>query len=86
MTLPLERSFQPFVELPEHQQAALRGVLLAVLFDDELLAVLEQVVRPAVCRGAVSPPGLSGQVMGWPLEDKALSWDKTVFKISPPPL
>lgn len=52
------------MELPEHHQAALRGVFQAVLFDEELLVVLEQVVRPVVYQGAVSPPGLSGQVDG----------------------
>ncbi|KAK1334829.1 hypothetical protein QTO34_004399 [Cnephaeus nilssonii] len=49
-TVPLERNFQPFVQLPEQQQTALRGVLQAVLFDEELLQVLEQ-VRPVTLTG-----------------------------------
>ncbi|XP_015444959.1 gasdermin-E isoform X3 [Pteropus alecto] len=43
VTLPLEKSFRPFAELPEQQQTALSGILQAVLFDDELLLALEQV-------------------------------------------
>ncbi|XP_039718498.1 gasdermin-E isoform X3 [Pteropus medius] len=43
VTLPLEKSFHPFAELPEQQQTALSGILQAVLFDDELLLALEQV-------------------------------------------
>ncbi|KAB0344585.1 hypothetical protein FD754_021511 [Muntiacus muntjak] len=39
----LERNFHPFMELPEQQQTALNDVLQAVLWDDELLVVLEQV-------------------------------------------
>ncbi|KAM6152547.1 gasdermin-E [Erethizon dorsatum] len=42
-TLPLERNFHPFMELPAQQQMALRNLLQAVLFDEELLVVLEQV-------------------------------------------
>ncbi|XP_003467957.1 gasdermin-E isoform X2 [Cavia porcellus] len=42
-TLPLERNFHPFTELPEPQQMALRNLLQVVLFDEELLVVLEQV-------------------------------------------
>lgn len=64
VTLPLERSFQPFAELPEQHQAALRGVLQAVLFDEELLVVLEQVCDdmvsglspPSAILGALKPP------------------------------
>lgn len=64
VTQPLERNFQPFVELPEHQQTALRGVLQVVLFDEELLAVLEQVcddmlsgLSPTLAiLGALKPP------------------------------
>ncbi|XP_024418892.2 gasdermin-E [Desmodus rotundus] len=42
-TLPLERAFHPFGQLPEQEQTALSGVLQVVLFDEELLVVLEQV-------------------------------------------
>ncbi|XP_027788502.2 gasdermin-E [Marmota flaviventris] len=42
-SLLLERNFRPFVELPEQQQKALHNLLLVVLFDEELLLVLEQV-------------------------------------------
>ncbi|KAG3278019.1 DFNA5, deafness associated tumor suppressor [Ictidomys tridecemlineatus] len=42
-SLLLERNFRPFVELPEQQQKALHNLLLVVLFDEELLMVLEQV-------------------------------------------
>ncbi|XP_004626528.1 gasdermin-E [Octodon degus] len=42
-TLPLERNFHPFVELPAQQQQALHNLLQAVLLDEELLVVLEQV-------------------------------------------
>lgn len=64
VTQPLERNFQPFVELPEHQRTALRGVLQVVLFDEELLAVLEQVcddmlsgLSPTLAiLGALKPP------------------------------
>lgn len=45
VSLPLERSFRPFAELPQQQQTALSGILQAVLFDEELLLALEQVVR-----------------------------------------
>ncbi|KAM7121142.1 gasdermin-E isoform 1-T2 [Molossus nigricans] len=48
-TLPLERNFHPFVQLPEQQRTALSGVLQAVLFDEELLLVLEQVCDDVVC-------------------------------------
>ena len=44
-TLLLERNFHPFMELPKQQQTALNDVLQAVLLDEELLVVLEQVVR-----------------------------------------
>ncbi|PNI40372.1 DFNA5 isoform 11, partial [Pan troglodytes] len=42
-TLLLERNFHPFAELPEPQQTALSDIFQAVLFDDELLMVLEPV-------------------------------------------
>lgn len=42
-TLLLERNFHPFMELPKQQQTALNDVLQAVLLDEELLVVLEQV-------------------------------------------
>lgn len=41
------------MELPEQQQRALNDVLQAVLFDEELLLVLEQVVRPETSQGSV---------------------------------
>lgn len=41
----LERSFHPFTELPAQQQMALFCLLQTVLFDEELLKALEQVVR-----------------------------------------
>lgn len=63
-TLPLERNFHPFVRLPEQQRTALSGALQVVLFDEESLLVLEQVVRPARSRGAVSPPRCLGDVGG----------------------
>ncbi|XP_029786190.1 gasdermin-E isoform X2 [Suricata suricatta] len=53
-TLLLERNFHPFVELPEQEQTALSNILQAILFDEELLVVLEQ-----VCEDVVS--GLSPQ-------------------------
>lgn len=63
-TLLLERNFHPFMELPEQQQIALNDVLQAVLLDEELLVVLEQVVRLETPRGNVSAYfsglGLSG--------------------------
>ncbi|XP_045144738.1 gasdermin-E isoform X2 [Echinops telfairi] len=52
--LLLEKDFQPFVELPEQQQRALRTLLQAALLDDELLTVLERVFDDMV-RG-LSPP------------------------------
>ncbi|XP_015092757.1 gasdermin-E [Vicugna pacos] len=56
-TLLLKRNFHPFVELPEQQQTALNNVLQAILFDEELLIVLEQ-----VCDNVVSSlwPPLAG--------------------------
>ncbi|XP_053519590.1 gasdermin-E isoform X2 [Artibeus jamaicensis] len=56
VTLPLERAFHPFGRLPEQEQTALSGVLQVVLFDEELLVVLEQ-----VCDDMVSglPPPLA---------------------------
>ncbi|ELV13636.1 Non-syndromic hearing impairment protein 5 [Tupaia chinensis] len=50
----LERNFHPFVELLPQQQTALSNVLQAVLFDDELLVVLEQVCDDLVS-GLSSP-------------------------------
>ncbi|XP_057587358.1 gasdermin-E [Hippopotamus amphibius kiboko] len=58
-TLLLERNFHPFVELPEQQQTALNNVLQAVLFDEELLVVLEQ-----VCDDVVSNLSPSLEVLG----------------------
>ncbi|XP_029089784.1 gasdermin-E [Monodon monoceros] len=58
-TLFLERNFHPFVELPEQQQRALNDVLQAVLFDEELLLVLEQ-----VCEDIVSSLSPSLAVLG----------------------
>lgn len=58
-TVPLERNFQPFAQLPEQQQAALSGVLQAVLFDEELLLVLEQ-----VCDDVVSGLSPSQAILG----------------------
>lgn len=59
VTVPLKRNFRPFGQLPEQQQTELSGVLQAVLLDEELLLVLEQVVRPAG-----SPPRCSSDVGG----------------------
>ncbi|XP_012496187.1 PREDICTED: non-syndromic hearing impairment protein 5 [Propithecus coquereli] len=53
-TLLLERNFHPFVELPESQQTAVSSALQAVLFDEELLVVLEQVCEDVV--SGLSPP------------------------------
>ncbi|XP_069318300.1 gasdermin-E [Eulemur rufifrons] len=53
-TLLLERNFRPFVELPESQQTAVSSVLQAVLFDEELLVVLEQVCEDMV--NGLPPP------------------------------
>lgn len=50
----LERNFHPFAELPEQQQAALSDILQAVLFDDQLLVILEQVCDDVVF--GLSPP------------------------------
>ncbi|XP_007466126.1 PREDICTED: non-syndromic hearing impairment protein 5 [Lipotes vexillifer] len=58
-TLFLERNFHPFAELPEQQQRALNDVLQAVLFDEELLLVLEQ-----VCEDIVSSLSPSLAVLG----------------------
>ncbi|XP_023387299.1 gasdermin-E [Pteropus vampyrus] len=55
VTLPLEKSFHPFAELPEQQQTALSGILQAVLFDDELLLALEQVVRAEMLKLQIIP-------------------------------
>ncbi|XP_054420472.1 gasdermin-E [Pteronotus mesoamericanus] len=43
VTLPLERTFRPFGQLPEQEQTALGGILQVVLFDEESLMALEQV-------------------------------------------
>ncbi|XP_059568562.1 gasdermin-E isoform X2 [Myotis daubentonii] len=58
-TVPLERNFQPFAQLPEQQQTALSRVLQAVLFDEELLLVLEQ-----VCDDVVSGLSPSQAILG----------------------
>ncbi|NP_001075358.1 gasdermin-E isoform X1 [Equus caballus] len=50
----LEKNFFPFVELPEQHRTALNTVLQAVLSDEELLAVLEQVCDDLV--HSLSPP------------------------------
>lgn len=85
-TVPLERNFQPFAQLPEQQQTALSRVLQAVLFDEELLLVLEQVVRPATSRGAGSPLGVPEMWAGWTAWERL--WPEletnTAFTISPP--
>ncbi|KAF6085926.1 gasdermin E [Phyllostomus discolor] len=54
VTLPLERAFRPFGQLPEPEQTALSGVLQVVLLDEELLVVLEQVCGDVV--GGLPPP------------------------------
>lgn len=41
----LREEFPSFMELPKQQQTALHDILQAVLLDEELLVVLEQVVR-----------------------------------------
>ncbi|XP_075414399.1 gasdermin-E [Tenrec ecaudatus] len=55
VNLLLEKDFQPFVELPEQQQTALRTLLQAALLDDELLMVLDRVFDDVV-RGLSPPP------------------------------
>ncbi|XP_019299168.2 gasdermin-E [Panthera pardus] len=63
-TLLLERDFHLFLELPEQQQTALSDILQAVLFDEELLVVLEQVCEdilsglslPMAILGKLTPP------------------------------
>ncbi|KFO31515.1 gasdermin-E isoform X1 [Fukomys damarensis] len=65
-TLPLERNFSPFLELPAEQQTALHNLLQAVLFDEEFLVVLEQVCddmaggfwcpQAALAMGELKPP------------------------------
>ncbi|KAG8514755.1 Gasdermin-E, partial [Galemys pyrenaicus] len=50
----LEKNFHPFAELPEQQQTALSDVLQAILLDEELLVVLEQVCDDVVF--GLSPP------------------------------
>lgn len=59
VTVPLKRNFRPFVQLPEQQQTELSGVLQAVLFDEELLLVLEQ-----VCDDVVSGLSPSQAILG----------------------
>lgn len=69
------------MELPEQRQTVLSGLLQTVLFDEELLVVLEQVVRSGHCH-------LVFWRCGWarPLGIRLRSWDKIVLKISTPPL
>uniref|UniRef100_H0WMQ1 Gasdermin E n=2 Tax=Otolemur garnettii TaxID=30611 RepID=H0WMQ1_OTOGA len=57
----LKTNFRPFVELPELQQMALNNALQEVLFDDELLVVLEQVCEDVV-RGLSSPLEVLGKL------------------------
>lgn len=51
----MKRNVHPFAELPEQQQTALNDVLQEVLFDEEMLVVLEQVVRVEASRGGIAP-------------------------------
>lgn len=51
----MKRNVHPFAELPEPQQTALNDVLQEVLFDEEMLVVLEQVVRVEASRGGIAP-------------------------------
>ncbi|XP_041612889.1 gasdermin-E-like [Vulpes lagopus] len=60
-TVLLEKNFHPFVELPEQQQTALSDILQAVLFDEELLVVLEQVCDDVV-RGLSPPLAIPGEL------------------------
>ncbi|XP_010374230.1 gasdermin-E isoform X1 [Rhinopithecus roxellana] len=57
----LERNFHPFVELPEPQQTALSDIFQAVLFDDELLMVLEPVCDDLVS-GLLPPMAVLGEL------------------------
>nr|KAF6418461.1 gasdermin E [Rousettus aegyptiacus] len=61
VSLPLERSFRPFAELPQQQQTALSGILQAVLFDEELLLALEQVCDD-VFSGLSPPRAMPGEL------------------------
>ncbi|CAK7306964.1 GSDME [Vulpes lagopus] len=60
-TVLLEKNFHPFVELPKQQQTALSDILQAVLFDEELLVVLEQVCDDVV-RGLSPPLAIPGEL------------------------
>uniref|UniRef100_A0A8C3VJI8 Gasdermin E n=1 Tax=Catagonus wagneri TaxID=51154 RepID=A0A8C3VJI8_9CETA len=55
VTQHLKRNFHPFVELPEQQQTALNDVLQEVLFDEELLMVLERVCDSVVSSRLLPP-------------------------------
>ncbi|XP_040820813.1 gasdermin-E isoform X2 [Ochotona curzoniae] len=58
-----EKNFRPFEALPEDRRSALWGVMHSVLFDEELLAALEQVCDCVV--GGVWPSrGLQSVVAG----------------------
>ncbi|KAM9216296.1 gasdermin-E [Dugong dugon] len=59
--LLLEKSFHPFVELPEQQQTALNNILQTVLLDDELLMALERVFDD-VASGLLAPQALVGEL------------------------
>uniref|UniRef100_A0A8D0VBZ9 Gasdermin E n=1 Tax=Sus scrofa TaxID=9823 RepID=A0A8D0VBZ9_PIG len=55
VTWLLKRNVHPFAELPEQQQTALNDVLQEVLFDEEMLVVLEQVCD-SVASSRLLPP------------------------------
>lgn len=55
VTWLLKRNIHPFAELPEQQQTALNDVLQEVLFDEEMLVVLEQVCD-SVASSRLLPP------------------------------
>ncbi|XP_003134903.2 non-syndromic hearing impairment protein 5 [Sus scrofa] len=55
VTWLLKRNVHPFAELPEPQQTALNDVLQEVLFDEEMLVVLEQVCD-SVASSRLLPP------------------------------
>ncbi|XP_060052056.1 gasdermin-E [Erinaceus europaeus] len=57
-TLLLEKNFHPFLELPKQHQTALSDILQVVLFDDDLLLVLEQVCDDVVSGLSPSLPVL----------------------------
>lgn len=69
------------MELPEQQQTALNDVLQAVLLDEELLVVLEQVVRLETPQGSVLCLFFCTRSLG--IRDLELG--KIVFEISSPP-